>query len=87
MPSFRRPIDVEAADQEVVDIEARDTGRGLPVADLPSKGLPSRTAFTFDWPEPAKWEQADFAVTPDGERNAETPSALWGRDVEAGSLS
>lgn len=50
--------------QTVVDTPTRDTGLGLHVADLTTGDLrPGRRLdFTFFWPEPQRWEGADFTV-------------------------
>ena len=47
------------------DTPTRDTGLGVHVADLPTRGLAAsaRLLFTFYWPDAGRWEGADFAVT------------------------
>ena len=47
------------------DTPTRDTGLGVHVADLPTRGLAAsaRLLFTFYWPDAGRWEDADFAVT------------------------
>jgi glucoamylase len=48
----------------VSDVNARDTGLGVFVADLPTKELAPGAVvrFTFYWSEAAAWEHADFSV-------------------------
>jgi glucoamylase len=47
------------------DIETRDTGLGMHVADLSTGDLPAGTTvvFTFYWPAAGHWEGTDFSVT------------------------
>ena len=47
------------------DAPTRDTGLGVHVADLPTRGLAAsaRVLFTFYWPDAGRWEGTDFAVT------------------------
>jgi glucoamylase len=44
------------------DTNARDTGIGIYVTDLPTETLPigARVVFTFYWPDVDRWEQRDF---------------------------
>jgi glucoamylase len=51
--------------QTVLDIETRDTGLGVHVADLPTHAVPAGATvrFTFRWPLADRWEGRDFAVT------------------------
>jgi glucoamylase len=46
------------------DSPARDTGLGIYVADLPTKGMDAghTVVFTFYWPEAKRWEGTDFSV-------------------------
>ncbi len=46
------------------DTSTRSSGLCVHYADLPTAGLQSgtRVKFTFYWPEPARWEGADFEV-------------------------
>ncbi len=46
------------------DLEARDTGLGVYIADLPTKDLPkgSMILFTFYWYGEKKWEGSDYSV-------------------------
>ena len=46
------------------DLEARDTGLGVYIADLPTKDLPegSLVLFTFYWHDGKKWEGSDYSV-------------------------
>ncbi|MDA8423883.1 MAG: glucan 1,4-alpha-glucosidase [Nitrospiraceae bacterium] len=46
------------------DLEARDTGLGVYIADLPTKDLPkgSLILFTFYWHDEKKWEGSDYSV-------------------------
>jgi glucoamylase len=46
------------------DLDARDTGLGVYVADLPTNDLDAghTLVFTFFWPEARRWEGADFSV-------------------------
>ena len=48
----------------VKDTEARDTGLGIFIADLPTDQLPagSTLVFTFFWPGSNSWEGTDFSV-------------------------
>lgn len=48
----------------VADLDARDTGLGVYVVDLPTAALPSGThvSFTFYWPKTDRWEGIDFDV-------------------------
>jgi glucoamylase len=48
----------------VHDTQARDTGLGEYVIDLPTEKLPAgaRIDFTFYWPEVDRWEHTDFFV-------------------------
>jgi glucoamylase len=50
--------------QAVLDIETRDTGLGVHVADLPTDSVPAGATvrFTFRWPLADRWEGTDFAV-------------------------
>jgi glucoamylase len=50
--------------QNVRDIETRDTGLGVHVADLPTEGLAvgARVRFTFYWRDSSRWEGRDFYV-------------------------
>ncbi len=47
------------------DIATTDTGLGVHIADLPTRGLPAgtRVTFTFFWPDANRWEGVDFDVT------------------------
>ncbi len=47
------------------EVETRDTGLGVHVADLATERLKDGGAveFTFHWPEADRWEQTDFRVT------------------------
>lgn len=49
----------------VRDVETRDTGLGVHVADLPTDSLPAGATvrFTFRWLLADRWEGTDFAVT------------------------
>lgn len=49
----------------VRDTETRDTGLGVHVADLATDKLPAgaNIDFTFYWPEVARWEGVNFAVS------------------------
>jgi glucoamylase len=48
----------------VTDTRTRDTGFGIPVADLPvPSGTDSRIRFTFLWIEAGRWEGTDFEVS------------------------
>jgi glucoamylase len=46
------------------DSDARDTGLGEYVLDLPTESMPpgSRLVFTFYWPDVDRWEHKDFFV-------------------------
>jgi glucoamylase len=46
------------------DSPARDTGLGIHVADLSTKGMDAghTVVFTFYWPEAKRWEGTDFSV-------------------------
>ena len=46
------------------DTEARDTGLGIHVLDLPTASLPAggQAVFTFYWPEEKRWEGKDYTV-------------------------
>jgi glucoamylase len=46
------------------DSEARDTGLGIHVLDLPTASLPSgaEAVFTFFWPNENRWEGTDYRV-------------------------
>ncbi|HTR80875.1 MAG TPA: glucan 1,4-alpha-glucosidase [Bacteroidota bacterium] len=48
----------------IADIETRDSGIGLHIADLPTMDLPSGSAarFTFFWKDAKRWEGTDFEV-------------------------
>lgn len=50
--------------QEAGDVETRDSGLGVHVADLATARLPagSRIDFTFFWPDGGRWEHIDFHV-------------------------
>jgi glucoamylase len=50
--------------QTSVETEARDTGMGMFVADLPTTALaPGATVrFTIRWADDSRWEGTDFAV-------------------------
>jgi glucoamylase len=47
------------------DTDARDTGLGIHVLDLPTASLPpgAQAIFTFFWPNENRWEGTDYAVT------------------------
>jgi glucoamylase len=47
------------------DTEARDTGLGVWVADLPTGGLPadSTITFTFHWQDGGRWEGTNYSVS------------------------
>ena len=47
------------------DTDARDTGLGIYVLDLPTASLApgDRAVFTFCWPQENRWEGKDYAVT------------------------
>jgi glucoamylase len=46
------------------DQHTRESGLGAYFADLPTATLPAgaRIAFTFYWPQSARWEGTDFEV-------------------------
>jgi glucoamylase len=46
------------------DVETRDTGLSVHIADLPTDSLPADATvrFTFHWREANRWEGADFSV-------------------------
>jgi glucoamylase len=46
------------------DVTARNTGLGIYLADLPTKGMDAghMLMFTFYWPEAKRWEGTDFSV-------------------------
>ena len=48
----------------VRDVQTRDTGLGVHLADLPTEGLGpgSGIRFTFYWPDAERWEGEDFSV-------------------------
>ena len=50
--------------RSVADLDTRDTGLGVHVADLPTATLPSgsHVTFTFYWLESGRWEGTDFDV-------------------------
>jgi glucoamylase len=50
--------------QNIRDVETRDTGVGVHVADLATERLPvgTRIRFTFHWRDVARWEGRDFCV-------------------------
>jgi len=50
------------------DIDARDTGLGTYIVDLPTASLPpgSKAVFTFYWPAENRWEGTDYTVTVEG---------------------
>lgn len=50
--------------QTAADIDSRNTGLGMHVADLPSSELPpgAEVVFTFRWPDVGRWEGKNFAV-------------------------
>jgi hypothetical protein len=50
--------------QTAHDVDTRDPGVGLFVADLPTAGLgaPACLRFTFYWVEAARWEQRDYCA-------------------------
>jgi len=47
------------------DTDARDTGLGIHILDLPTASLPpgAQAIFTFFWPNENRWEGTDYAVT------------------------
>jgi len=53
--------------QQAEDVETRDTGLGVHVADLPTGKLAHGTQvrFTFRWREGSRWEGRDFSVSVD----------------------
>jgi glucoamylase len=51
--------------RSTIDVEARDSGLGVWIADLPgSDELPAGAAvdFTFHWSDADRWEGRDFRV-------------------------
>jgi glucoamylase len=46
------------------DTNARDTGLGTYILDLPTASLPvgSQVVFTFYWPQENRWEGTDYTV-------------------------
>ncbi|MDH4064319.1 MAG: glycoside hydrolase family 15 protein, partial [Acidobacteriota bacterium] len=50
--------------QAVHDVQTRDTGTGMHVADLPTAALVAgdQVQFTFFWPRANRWEGQDFSV-------------------------
>jgi glucoamylase len=46
------------------EVQTRDTGIGVHVADLPTENLPAGAdvVFTFYWPQAGRWEGPDFHV-------------------------
>jgi len=46
------------------DVTARNTGLGIYLADLPTKGMDAghMLMFTFYWPEAKRWEGTDFSI-------------------------
>jgi glucoamylase len=50
--------------QTFADVQARDTGIGMFVADLPTSGLAANAVvrFTIYWPDENRWEGTDFSV-------------------------
>jgi glucoamylase len=48
----------------VQDVEARDTGLGIYVADLSTQKVPEgkEIKFTFYWPDVDRWEGTDFSI-------------------------
>ncbi|MGA2232253.1 MAG: glycoside hydrolase family 15 protein [Tepidisphaeraceae bacterium] len=68
------------------DIQTRDTGIGLHVADLPTSEMEpgEKLSFTFRWREDNRWEGKDFqldveAPAPESPKQA---SASWRADVQ-----
>jgi glucoamylase len=51
----------------VRDVETHDTGLGVHVGDLPTRGLAPGTqiAFTFHWRDSGRWEGKDFSMIVD----------------------
>jgi len=47
------------------DTDARDTGLGIFILDLPTASLPvgGKVVFTFFWPAENRWEGTDYSVT------------------------
>jgi len=47
------------------DTNAKDTGLGIYILDLPTASLPptGQAVFTFFWPSENRWEGTDFKVT------------------------
>ena len=60
------------------DTNARDTGLGAYIVDLPTEKLPagSQVCFTFYWPQAGKWEGTDFTVSvePRAPRTKDVPT-------------
>ncbi len=54
--------------QKVADMDTRDTGLGVHVADLPVEALPAGTTvqFTFHWRETDAWAGEDYTVLMEG---------------------
>jgi glucoamylase len=50
--------------QTVHDTPTSDAGLGVHFVDLPTRELAAgaKVAFTFYWPEAAKWEGVEFSV-------------------------
>jgi glucoamylase len=46
------------------DTDAKDTGLGTYILDLPTASLPpgAQAVFTFYWPQENRWEGTDYAV-------------------------
>jgi len=51
--------------QDVRDVETRDTGLGVHLADLPTERLRvgACVRFTFHWRDRSRWEGRDFSVS------------------------
>jgi glucoamylase len=51
--------------ETALDTDARDTGLGIYVLDLPTTSMPAgaKAQFTFFWPSENRWEGTDYAVT------------------------
>jgi len=47
------------------DTDARDTGLGIYILDLPTASLQpgAQAVFTFFWPNENRWEGTDYTVT------------------------
>lgn len=62
LPALKRRTDDGWS--ETHDVDTRDTGLGVYVADLPSAALPAGTklCLTFLWKGPDRWEGTDFEV-------------------------